>query len=75
MQQCIFLATSEVITQASNADAQDVEVAVQAANKAYKTSWGPKVSGYERAQMLRDLADLIEVHNDEIAALEALNCG
>jgi len=43
--------------------------------QAYKTSWGLKVPGSTRGQMLLKLANLIEQNADEFAALEALNCG
>jgi aldehyde dehydrogenase (NAD+) len=43
--------------------------------KAYKTSWGFKVSGVERGKMLNKLADLIERNTDEFAALESLDVG
>jgi aldehyde dehydrogenase (NAD+) len=43
--------------------------------QAYKTSWGLKVPGAERGKLLSKLADLVEQHTDELAALEALNVG
>jgi aldehyde dehydrogenase (NAD+) len=52
-----------------------VDLAVDAARKAYKTSWGLKVPGAQRGRMLSKLADLIEQNGDEIAALEALDVG
>lgn len=44
-------------------------------NQAYKTSWGLKVPGSERGRLLGKLADLMEKHQAELAALEALNVG
>ena len=55
--------------------APDVELAIEAAEKAYKTSWGLKVPGSQRGRLLAKFADLLEKHWDELAALEALNVG
>lgn len=52
-----------------------MDIAVAAAKRAYKLSWGLKVSGYERGRLLNKLADLLEEHKDEVAALEALDGG
>ncbi|KAG7097950.1 hypothetical protein E1B28_005261 [Marasmius oreades] len=68
-------ATGKVITSISAGSEKDVDIAVQAALKAYKTSWGLKVPGTERGRILNKLADLIEKNTDEIAALESLNVG
>ncbi|KAG7097972.1 hypothetical protein E1B28_005282 [Marasmius oreades] len=68
-------ATGKVITSVSAGSAKDVDVAVEAALKAYKTSWGLKVPGTERGKLLSKLADLIEKNADEFAALESLNVG
>ena len=43
--------------------------------KAYKTSWGFRCPGARRGKLLNKLADLIEEHIDEFAALEALDVG
>jgi aldehyde dehydrogenase (NAD+) len=53
----------------------DVDAAVIAAKKAFKDTWGLKVSGEKRGQYLNRLADLMEQHLDELAAIEALNTG
>jgi len=68
-------ATGKTIVSISAGSSKDVDIAVQAAKKAYKTSWGVKVSGADRGKMLHKLADLIEKHADEIAALECLDVG
>lgn len=43
--------------------------------QAFKTAWGLKVPGRERGILLAKLADLVEKHADELAALEAINVG
>ncbi|CAO1630968.1 unnamed protein product [Sympodiomycopsis kandeliae] len=63
------------IAQVSEASAKDIDVAVKAARKAYVESWGEKVPGSERGRILQRLADLIEQHNDELAAIETLDNG
>ncbi|KAF8995920.1 aldehyde dehydrogenase [Cyathus striatus] len=68
-------ATGRVITPISLGSSKDVDIAVAAAAKAFKESWGLKVPGSVRGQMLNKLADLIERDADEIAALEALDVG
>ncbi|EKM81449.1 hypothetical protein AGABI1DRAFT_36322 [Agaricus bisporus var. burnettii JB137-S8] len=67
--------TGKVITSVVGGTSKDVDIAVAAAEKAYKTSWGLKVPGSERGKLLAKLADLVEQHGDELAALEALNVG
>ncbi|KXN92883.1 Aldehyde dehydrogenase [Leucoagaricus sp. SymC.cos] len=68
-------ATRKVITAVSGSGEKDVEIAVKAARKAFKTTWGLKVPGSEQGRILSKLADLLEKHSDELAAFEALNVG
>lgn len=68
-------ATGSVITKIAAGTSKDVEIAAEAAKKAYKTSWGLKVPGVQRAALLHKLADLVDKHSDELAALEALDVG
>ena len=48
---------------------------MEAARKAYKTSWGLKVPGSERGKLLHKLAELVEKNADTFAAIEALDGG
>ncbi|KAE9391896.1 aldehyde dehydrogenase [Gymnopus androsaceus JB14] len=68
-------ATGQLLTKVSAATSKDVDIAVEAARKAYKTSWGLKVPGVQRGEMLMKLANLLEANIDEFAALECLNTG
>ena len=43
--------------------------------QAYKTTWGLHCPGVVRGKLLNKLADLIEKHADEFAALESLDVG
>lgn len=55
--------------------AADIDIAAQAAKKAYKERWGLKVPGVQRGRMLNKLADLLQANADEFSALEALDVG
>ena len=64
-----------MIASIAEGTAKDVDRAVSAAKHAFETSWGLKVPGARRGELLNKLADLIELHADELAALEALDNG
>lgn len=66
---------NKVITQVSEATSKDVDAAVQAARKAFETTWGLNTSGAQRAALLNKLADLMVQHKDELAAIESLDNG
>ncbi|KAL4256090.1 aldehyde dehydrogenase family protein [Pleurotus pulmonarius] len=68
-------ANGKLITKVGAATAKDVDLAVQAAKKAYRTVWGTRTPGQQRGRILSKLADLIEQNIEEFAALEALNAG
>ncbi|KAF9043170.1 aldehyde dehydrogenase [Panaeolus papilionaceus] len=68
-------ATGQVITKVAAAGPKDVDAAVQAAQKAFKTTWGLHTPGTVRGKLLNKLADLLEKNIDEFAALEALDTG
>ena len=67
--------TGEEICQVAEADAADVEKAVKAARAAFEQGLWRKTSASERGRLLHRLADLIEKHADELAALESLDNG
>jgi len=70
-------ATGEVLTQVSEASANDVDQAVAAARKAFDDVAGPwrKMSASERSKVLWRIADLVEKNIDELAELETLDNG
>ncbi len=70
-------ATGEVLTQIAEASAQDVDLAVQAARRAFEDRTGPwrKLSASERGRLIWRLADLVEKNIDEFAELETLDNG
>ena len=67
--------TGKEITKISLADLSDVDVAVASARKAFNTTWGLHAPGHKRAKLLAKLADIMEEHADEMAAVEALDNG
>ncbi|WOL13801.1 aldehyde dehydrogenase family 2 member B7, mitochondrial [Canna indica] len=67
--------TGEVIAHVAEGDVEDINRAVVAARKAFDEGPWPKMTGYERSRILNRFADLIEKHNDEIAALETWDNG
>ena len=52
-----------------------MDIAVEAAQKAFETTWGLNASGSVRSDLLWKLAELMERDFDELAALEALDNG
>ncbi|MFN6537073.1 MAG: aldehyde dehydrogenase family protein [Nostoc sp. EkiNYC01] len=68
-------ATGEIICEVSEADAPDVDKAVQAARTAFTSGEWPKISASRRGELLYKLADLIEENIDELARLETLDNG
>ena len=70
-----MLVTGHVITKIASGTSKDIDIAVEVARKAYKTAWGLKIPGSERGRLLDKLADLLEENADELAALEAFDCG
>ncbi|KAJ3555132.1 hypothetical protein NM688_g2743 [Phlebia brevispora] len=55
--------------------AKDIDVAVEAAQRAFKTVWGTKTPGVERGRLMNKLADLMEQNIHEISAIEAVDGG
>jgi aldehyde dehydrogenase (NAD+) len=68
-------ATGETICQVAEGDKADIDLAVRAARKAFESGPWPKTSAAERGRLLHKLADAIEQHKDELAALESLDNG
>ena len=67
--------TGEEICQVAEADAADVNKAVRVAREAFERGPWRKMQASDRGRLLLRLADLIEKHADELAALEALDNG
>ena len=66
-------ATGEEMARAPISTAEEVDLAVRAARRAFD-GWS-NATPAQRAQALLALAEVIEEHGEEIARLEALNAG
>ena len=66
-------ATGEVLLEIAEASPEQVDAAVQAADRAFRY-WG-QTTPKARAECLLKLADVIEQNADTFARLESLNCG
>lgn len=65
--------TGAVLASVADAGAEDVDAAVAAAQAGY-LEWRD-VAPLERARILREIARLLRVHGDELAMIDAANCG
>lgn len=68
-------ATEKVHGTVDTASAEDVDDAVIAAREAFETTWGLEVSANERGELMFRLAELLDKAKDELAELEAIDCG
>src|SRR5205807_1369307 len=66
--------TGDVIGEVTNSVAEDVDRAVEAAERAFADDWG-ETTPAERFEYLTKLADALEEHREELGDLEALNVG
>lgn len=64
-----------VVAEVADSDAADVALAVTAAQRAFQSAEWAGLRPADRERMLCRLADLIEAHGDELAALETLETG
>ncbi|KAG2120168.1 aldehyde dehydrogenase [Suillus cothurnatus] len=64
-----------VITSVSEGTPKDVDLAVEAAQTAFDTTWGLHAPGAQRSILMSKLVALMEKNADELAALEALDNG
>lgn len=67
-------ATGQVICEVAEGDQADIDAAVAAARAAMSGPWG-RMNASGRGRLLNKLADAIEAHKDELAALESLDNG
>lgn len=68
-------ATGETICNVAEGDKADIDLAVKAARQAFETGPWPKMNPSDRGRLLHKLADAIEEHSNELAALESLDNG
>ncbi|TDU28899.1 phenylacetaldehyde dehydrogenase [Panacagrimonas perspica] len=68
-------ATEKVLTNVAKGEKADVDKAVVAARKAFKSGEWPLFQPSQRAKLLWKIADLIEANADELALLESMDNG
>lgn len=68
-------ATEELLADVAEGDAADVDLAVQAAHRAYTSSAWIRMAAADRGSMLWKVGDLILKYADDLARLETLNNG
>ncbi|GAA5980699.1 hypothetical protein JCM5350_006356 [Sporobolomyces pararoseus] len=67
--------TGKVIAAVAEGTPEDIDEAVEVAEKAYNTVWGERCPGHERGRLLMKLADLFEEHADKLASIESMDNG
>ena len=67
--------TGKVICHVAEGDKTDIDLAVAAARRAFDSGPWRRMSASERGRIMYKLADLIESHKEELAALESLDNG
>lgn len=68
-------ATGQKLAYVADCDAQDVEIAVQAARRSFESGCWSRLSPADRKKTLLVFADLIMKHQDELAVMETLDSG
>jgi phenylacetaldehyde dehydrogenase len=68
-------ATGATIARAAEGDKADVDLAVNAARRAFESGPWPKMTPSERSRLVWRIGDLISKHTDELAELESLDNG
>ena len=68
-------ATGQVIARSAAGNRSDVDRAVAAARKAFETGAWASLSGLDRGRLISRLAERLEELADELAEIEAIDCG
>ena len=68
-------ATEEVLCQVAEADRADIDAAVAAARRAYEAPSWAGITPHARTRALLKIADALDRHIDELAAIDALDIG
>src|SRR3954454_7067607 len=72
--QIVNPATGDVIAEVPRSGAEDIDRAVEAAERAFRGDWG-ETTPAERFEYLTKLADALDEHAEELGELESLNVG
>ncbi|MDD8021906.1 MAG: aldehyde dehydrogenase [Paracoccaceae bacterium] len=73
--QTINPANGEVVAEVARGSSEDVDRAVAAARKAFKSGVWSRMAPTDRMAVMRRFADLIEAHAEDIALLDTLDMG
>lgn len=68
-------ANAKVLTSIAEGTARDVDRTVKVARDTFETSWGLKVPGAKHGMPVNKLTELMQQHEEELAALETLDNG
>ncbi|GGB82815.1 aldehyde dehydrogenase [Marinobacterium zhoushanense] len=68
-------ATEELLAEVASCDSADIDAAVVAARRVFKSGEWSRSAPAERKRVLLKLADLMEQHSDEFALLDTLDMG
>jgi acyl-CoA reductase-like NAD-dependent aldehyde dehydrogenase len=69
-------ATGEVIATAPSSKAADVELAIDAARRAFdEGGWWPGTTARERGRILLNAADIVRRESERLAQMESIDCG
>src|SRR3954469_20517795 len=68
-------ATNQIIANIAEASFEDVNRAARAARAAFESGSWSRLPAASRAKTLREIADVIESHADELARLESIDTG
>eukprot|EP01037_Dinobryon_pediforme_P024570 gene24570-26402_t len=66
--------SGEVFDALARGNAADIDLAVHAARRAYDQTWS-RTSAAERGRLLMKLSQKLQAHQEELAQLEARDCG
>ncbi|XP_052183123.1 aldehyde dehydrogenase 1-like [Diospyros lotus] len=67
--------TGEVIARVAEGNKEDVDLAVKVAREAFNHGPWPRLSGCARGKIMMKLADLVDKHAEELAALDTIDSG
>lgn len=73
--QSINPATGKVIAEVAEGNAEDVDLAVQSAHRAFETGPWRRISPFERGKLLRKVGDIISSRLEELAETDTIDCG
>lgn len=67
--------TNETYTHCASGDKADIDLAVEAATKAFQEGPWPRMKNRARARILNRIADIVESRDQELAAMESFDSG